>query len=167
MKHPQQTVPNRFTGYGLDRVHHRLQDDAWVTVQLAHPDTRFLPMWRLQPLVVPGNPPRPVWLTPEAAAAFLAQAASLTVLGVAEGHTYATFDLPAPVDPVRTLSPLPKVRTVSSTTARLLILSSRSIFYRGFFNAPSIHPPTSAFHALDRRSYNLLRQRVLSSFRSF
>ena len=86
---------NLFTGYGLDRVHRQLHDEAWIATQLAHPDTRFLPVWQLQLLVAPGDPPRPVWLTPEEAAAFLAQAASVTVLGVAEGCTYATFDLPA------------------------------------------------------------------------
>jgi hypothetical protein len=62
MNYQQQSTPNLFTGYGLDRVHHQLQDEAWVAAQLAHPHTRFLPVWQLQPLVAPGDPPRPVWL---------------------------------------------------------------------------------------------------------
>ena len=86
---------NLFTDYGLDRAHRQLQDEAWIAAQLTHPDTRFLPMWQLQLLIAPGDPPRPVWLAPEEATAFLAQAASVTVLGIAEGHTYATFDLSA------------------------------------------------------------------------
>ena len=106
MKHPQQSVPNLFTGYGLDRVHHHLQDEAWVATQLTHPDTRFLPVWQLQPLVAPGDSPRPVWLKPEAATDFLAQATSLTVLGIAEGRTYVTFDLPATAEPPAALATL-------------------------------------------------------------
>ncbi len=97
---------NLFTDYGLDRVHRQLQDEAWVAAQLTHPNTRFLPVWHLQPLIAPGDPPHPVWLAPDAAAAFLTQAASVTVLGVAAGHTYATFDLPVTAEPPADLTAL-------------------------------------------------------------
>jgi len=106
MDSPTRSSNNLFTDYGLDRVHRQLQDAAWIAAQLTHPDTRFLPVWQLQLLVAPEDPPRPVWLTSEVAAAFLPQATSLTVLGVAEGHTYATFDLPAMAEPPAALTAL-------------------------------------------------------------
>ncbi len=97
---------NLFTDYGLDRVHRQLQDEAWVAAQLTHPATCFLPVWHLRPLITPGDAPHPVWLTPEAAAAFIPQAASITVLGVAAGCAYATFDLPATAEPPAALTAL-------------------------------------------------------------
>ncbi len=97
---------NLFTSYGLDRVHRQLQDETWVAAQLTDPHTCFLPVWRLLHLIAPGDPPRPVWLTPEAAAELLPQATSLTVLGVAEGYTYVTFDLPATAEPPEMLTAL-------------------------------------------------------------
>ncbi|HQE92650.1 MAG TPA: NAD(+) diphosphatase [Anaerolineae bacterium] len=106
MDHQQQSARNLFTAYGLDRVHHPLQDEKWVASQLVDPHTRFLPLWQLQPLIAADDPPRPVWLTPPAAAVFLPPAASITVLGVAAGRTYVAFDLPATAKPPETLTAL-------------------------------------------------------------
>ncbi len=89
------TAPHFFTAYGLERVHRLLQDEAWVAAQLTDTHTCFLPVWRLQHLIHRTDPPRPVMLTAEAAQPFLASATSLTLLGVAEGRTYVSFDLPA------------------------------------------------------------------------
>ncbi|HOU12310.1 MAG TPA: NAD(+) diphosphatase [Anaerolineae bacterium] len=104
MDHREKSTRNLFTDYGLDRVHRQLQDEAWVAAQLTHPNTRFLPVWQLQPLIAPGDPPQPVWLTPETAAEFLPLAASLTVLGVAGERAYATFALPDTAELPETLT---------------------------------------------------------------
>jgi NAD+ diphosphatase len=125
---------NLLTNYGLDRVHRQLQDTAWVAAQLAHPDTRFLPVWRLHPLVAPGDPPRPVWLTAEAAT-FLDQAASVTILGIAAGRTYATFEFPATADPPETLAALGEfqdLRRISPLLSRFdggLLAYARAMAY--------------------------------------
>jgi len=97
---------NLFSSNGLNRAHRHLQDEAWVAAQLAHSDTRFLPLWQLQHLIAPGDPPHPVWLTPEEATTHIAQAESVTLLGLAQGRAYATFDLPATAEPSPALTAL-------------------------------------------------------------
>jgi NAD+ diphosphatase len=43
-----------FGGSPLDREARRRRDPAWVAARLADEDSRFLPLWRLQPLVKTG-----------------------------------------------------------------------------------------------------------------
>src|SRR5258708_23453030 len=40
---------------GLDRVGHRRKDMAWLAERLAHPSSRFVPVWRSQNLLVTGD----------------------------------------------------------------------------------------------------------------
>ncbi|MEQ8283476.1 MAG: NADH pyrophosphatase, partial [Parvibaculum sp.] len=45
--------PNIFANNPLDRASYRRTDDAWIAEQLAAPTSLFVPMWRLQPFVLP------------------------------------------------------------------------------------------------------------------
>ena len=110
---------NNFTGYGLDRVHRQLQDAAWVTSQLAHPDTRFLPVWKLQHLIASGESLCPVMLDRTAAEALLPQADSVTLLGITDGRMVVALDLPATAPPPASLAALGEFRSLRQIGAVL------------------------------------------------
>ncbi len=46
---------NFFASIGFDRAAHRRVDAAWLAAQLAHPETRILPVWRTHNLVSDGQ----------------------------------------------------------------------------------------------------------------
>jgi len=56
--------PNFYAATGLDRAGYRRKDPAWVAERLADPQSRFVPVWRTQNLVltIDGVPPRAVFL---------------------------------------------------------------------------------------------------------
>ena len=43
-----------YTAVGLDRVHHRRRDNAWIAGRLADEKTRIVPVWRDRSLISPG-----------------------------------------------------------------------------------------------------------------
>lgn len=45
-----------FAGGPLDRASHRRTDTTWLAAQLAKPQTRIVPLWKLQPLISHGSP---------------------------------------------------------------------------------------------------------------
>lgn len=49
--------PNIFANNPLDRASYRRTDNAWIEAQLAAPSSLFVPMWRLQPFVLPEASP--------------------------------------------------------------------------------------------------------------
>src|SRR5260370_39251946 len=49
---PRIKEPNFYAAGGLDRVGPRRKDAAWIAERLAHPSSRFVPVWRSQNLIV-------------------------------------------------------------------------------------------------------------------
>ncbi len=54
--------PMAYAGNPLDRTGHWRHDEALVAARLADPGTRFLPVWRLQPLVAGDTVKHPGWV---------------------------------------------------------------------------------------------------------
>ncbi|HYD31357.1 MAG TPA: NAD(+) diphosphatase [Azospirillaceae bacterium] len=74
---------NLYAGSGLDRASAFRRDDGWMAARLAEPETRLLPVWRLQPFLT-GDPtaPRLGFLTGDAAAELLALPGERAFLGL-------------------------------------------------------------------------------------
>jgi NAD+ diphosphatase len=99
--------PNFYAAGGLDRVGHRRKDAAWLAERLAHPSSRFIPVWRSQNLIVAsdGEAPR---------AAFLARheigtEGETALLGIVGESAYFAVDLShveAPLGALRSASPV-------------------------------------------------------------
>jgi NAD+ diphosphatase len=53
--------PIVFSGSPLDRLDHQRRDPRWVADRMADAATRFLPLWRLDPLVKTGEPRGLAW----------------------------------------------------------------------------------------------------------
>ncbi len=49
--------PNIFANNPLDRASYRRAEPAWIAEQLKHPDSLFVPVWRLNPFVLPEESP--------------------------------------------------------------------------------------------------------------
>src|SRR5260370_24843554 len=61
---PLMKDPIFYAAGGWDRVGHRRKDAAWIAERLAHPSSRFVPVWRSQNLIVTsdGAVPRAAFL---------------------------------------------------------------------------------------------------------
>src|SRR5690349_6734148 len=78
---PAEPRRNFYAGVTVDRQSHLRRDAEWIARRLADPKTRILPVWRLQNLVIAGNAPSAAWLSPERAAALLAEVREIVFLG--------------------------------------------------------------------------------------
>jgi NAD+ diphosphatase len=84
--------PNFYAAGGLDRHGARRKDAAWIAERLAHPTSRFVPVWRSQSLVLAAAEAEP-------RAAFLARHeicdadCETVLLGVCEDCAYFAVDL--------------------------------------------------------------------------
>ncbi len=85
-------APNFYASGGLDRAGHRRKDETWLIERLAHPSSRFVPVWRDQNLVLAleGAPPQAAILSRGAIAA---DAIEPVLLGVDEREDIAYFAL--------------------------------------------------------------------------
>lgn len=95
--------PNFYAAGGLDRAGHRRKDAAWLAERLAHPSSRFVPVWRSQNLVVSGEGGAPQ-------AAFLARheivvEGDTALLGLIEDCAYFAVDLSTVEVPIEALRP--------------------------------------------------------------
>ena len=96
------THPIPFTGSPLNRRSIERRDANWVQAQLEHPDSRFLPLWRLQLLVKNGEDRTPGWARRELLAEV--QPASAPVfLGTADEIPHFAVDISGLSDPLETL----------------------------------------------------------------
>src|SRR5258708_10947193 len=100
---PLMKEPNFYAAGGLDRVGHRRKDAAWIAERLAHPSSRFVPVWRSQNLIVTsdGAVPR---------AAFLARheigaEGETALLGIVGECAYFAVDLSHIEAPLEALRP--------------------------------------------------------------
>ncbi|MFP8873656.1 MAG: NAD(+) diphosphatase [Myxococcota bacterium] len=96
------THPIPFTGSPLNRRSIERRDANWVRTQLENPNSRFLPLWRLQLLVKNGEVRTPGWARRE----LLAEIPSATepvFLGTAEEIPHFAVDISGLSDPLETL----------------------------------------------------------------
>lgn len=64
MSDVKRSSANFYAGLSFDRAAERRRDEAWLSQQLDHPATRFVPVWRGRSLVRPGDSPAAAWLGP-------------------------------------------------------------------------------------------------------
>jgi NAD+ diphosphatase len=94
-------VPNFYTATALDRAGHRRREPDWIAEQLAHPETRFVAVWRGQNLVATGAESPAAVLLPPAAVALEGEP---VLLGLHEQRAYFALDLShreQPLEPLR------------------------------------------------------------------
>jgi NAD+ diphosphatase len=95
-------TPNFYTATALDRAGHRRREPEWIAERLAHPETRFVAVWRGHNLVAAGTDgPAAVLLPPAALAALEGDP---VLLGLHEQRTYFALDLShreQPLEPLR------------------------------------------------------------------
>jgi len=94
--------PNFYAANGLDRAGHRRRDAAWLAERLAHPETRFVPVWRSQSLVLglASGAPEAVLLAREALVALEGEP---ILLGLREERAYFALDLSARETPLEAI----------------------------------------------------------------
>ncbi len=98
MEHYTRSTLNYFTPRALDRAVDKREDDAWFAAHLQDANARFVPVWREKNLYTTGDAPKPVFLSPTDADAFIATAESIVLLGQDENKTYFAIGLPAERD---------------------------------------------------------------------
>ncbi len=82
----------------IDRAGQRRRDAAWLSERIAHPTTRFLPVWRNQNLVdIEAEPPRAAFLTAEQIAR---DAGETVLLGIDDSGAFFALDLSAHDEPL-------------------------------------------------------------------
>ena len=90
-----------FSGNALDREAVRRRDHHWLEARLADESSRFLPVWRLQPLVKTGAARALAWARREFYSD-LSPAPEPVLLGSHEGVTHFAVDVSAVEQPEQT-----------------------------------------------------------------
>jgi NAD+ diphosphatase len=131
--------PNFYAANGLDRAGHRRREPEWLVERLAHPETRFVPVWRGQNLILGAGAAEPI-------AAVLSRESLLAVegeavlLGLREERAYFALDLSerdTPLDVIRAEGPVEftDLRRVGPLLARpdgaLLAYARGIVFWHG------------------------------------
>jgi NAD+ diphosphatase len=96
------THPTPFTGSPLNRRSIERRDANWLQTQLEHPDSRFLPLWRLQLLVKNGEARTPGWARRELLTE-IQPAAAPVFLGTADEIPHFAVDISGLSDPLASL----------------------------------------------------------------
>ena len=76
--------PNFYASGGIDRAAHLRADEDWVRQQIDDHIARIVPIWRMQNLITPGDPP--VGVTVEASRGLLMGAGTVVFLGMICHH---------------------------------------------------------------------------------
>jgi len=94
--------PNFYAANGLDRAGHRRRDPAWLAERLAHPESRFVAVWRSQSLIegLSGGAPEAVLLRREA---LVAVEGEPILLGLREERAFFALDLSAREAPLEAI----------------------------------------------------------------
>jgi len=100
--------PNFYAANGLDRAGHRRREPDWLSQQLAHRETLFVPVWRGQNLVagIAEGVPTAMLVRREALVSLEGEA---VLLGLREARAYFALDLSdreAPLETIRTEGPV-------------------------------------------------------------
>ena len=81
-----------FAGGPLDRAGHRRTDADWLAAQLKDQNTRIVPLWKLQPLVLPRRDGI-AWMTPADLEGYLMSGVPTIFLGEHEGIAHFAIDV--------------------------------------------------------------------------
>ncbi|MBF0286463.1 MAG: NAD(+) diphosphatase [SAR324 cluster bacterium] len=92
MDHYQRSLQNTFSAHPLNRAAERRLDKEWLDAQLSSPQTRIIPVWRLQNLFL--DEQTPLFLESKNAKSLLDLAESNTFLGKDAGKNYFAIGLP-------------------------------------------------------------------------
>ena len=88
------TAPvNVFAGSPLDRAGNLRRDAGWLASRLVAPETRFVPLWRLHPLVGGGEAPSIAWQSREAMRPFVEGGAPWVLLGLEGDVAHFAVDI--------------------------------------------------------------------------
>lgn len=82
-----------YVGAGLDRAGAERRDEAWVQARLIDAEARFVPIWRAWNLIAGGDPPMAAVLQGAGAAACLAAAGPVALLGLEGRRAWFACDL--------------------------------------------------------------------------
>jgi NAD+ diphosphatase len=96
-----------FAARSVDRVAAKRLDEAWLEARLAHPDSRFVPLWRDKNLVDGEAKPVASFLSRAQVNGLLDEAHSITFLGLRDDRPYFALDL---ADGMPEDSPPPELR---------------------------------------------------------
>jgi NAD+ diphosphatase len=94
--------PHVFAGSPLDRVSHLRTDADWIRARLEDPNSRFLPLWRLNVLARRGSGPALAWARRELLER-MDRDVGAVLLGVRDDVAHFAFDLSAIEHPDREL----------------------------------------------------------------
>jgi NAD+ diphosphatase len=98
MEHYTRSTLNYFTPRALNRAVDKRDDAAWFAARLRDTNARFVPVWREKNLLTEGDSPKPVFLSPADADAFIATAESIVLLGEDDDKVTFAIGLPATDD---------------------------------------------------------------------
>ncbi len=94
---PLPTNPNTFANNPLDRAGNLRGDQDWLQSRLDSPDSLFIPLWRLKPLIIPPRGPdhgtAAGWLTREAIKALNLDNPMTVFLGLEDDTAYFAVDI--------------------------------------------------------------------------
>ena len=90
--------PHVFAGNPYDRAQHLRRDSGWLATAIEDPASRFLPLWRLMPLVADGAEPVLAWQSP-GVVRDLATEGSVVLLGLEDGRPRFAADVSALTEP--------------------------------------------------------------------
>jgi NAD+ diphosphatase len=92
--HAQRSARNAFVSATLDRHTDRRRDSAWIAARLADPDTRLLPVWRMQNAFLSGPDLIPAAFSPTELKYTPESTDPVIFLGEMDGQTYFALGLP-------------------------------------------------------------------------
>ncbi len=96
---PAMPGPHVFAGNPYDRAQHLRRDAGWLAKAIEDRASRFLPLWRLMPLVVDGAQPALAWQPPDLVRG-LATEGSVILLGLEGGRPRFAADVSALTEPI-------------------------------------------------------------------
>ena len=91
--------PHVFAGNPYDRAQHLRRDAGWLAKAIEDRASRFLPLWRLMPLVTDGDQPALAW-QPPGLMRDLATEGSVVLLGLEGGRPRFAADVSALPEPI-------------------------------------------------------------------
>lgn len=100
MSQSPRSSPNFFTLESLERWTMRRCDPDWISTQMSHSATRFVPVWRAKNFFTSDRNPKPVILSPADLLGVKPRTETLIFLGEQNGVTHFAVDLPGTDDSV-------------------------------------------------------------------
>jgi len=84
---------NTFAGSPLNRMGNERRNAEWLRQKMDEPETCFLPLWQLRPLMMPGEEMRIGWCQRQDVQPFIKQGATVLLLGQINGRSHFAVDV--------------------------------------------------------------------------